>query len=223
MSSAPANIPLPEIMQFTVGSEVGFRGSLPSALPSVPAPNAGTVVRKRNLLMVEIMDPATGMPVMALLNNRKWTTNQIEQPRADALEQWNLINLTADTHPIHLHLVQFRLRDRQPIDAAAYLQQVFGTDMLTPADIGRGAMPYPAPWDDTTGPAVRPSPVEAGWKDTIQAHPGMVTRIIVPFGRGAAPSVPFGARNRFTGDYVWHCHILDHEDNEMMLPFRVLG
>jgi FtsP/CotA-like multicopper oxidase with cupredoxin domain len=74
------------------------------------------------------------------------------------------------------------------------------------------------------GPARRGAPYERGWKDTIQAHPGTVTRILVPFGPAAAPGVPFGSRvaTPFTGRYVWHCHILDHEDNEMMLPYEVV-
>jgi FtsP/CotA-like multicopper oxidase with cupredoxin domain len=143
----------------------------------------------------------------------------------DTLEQWNLINLTADTHPIHLHLVQFQLLNRQPINVGKYLLDVYGTDMLSPADIGKGRMPYPSVDGYLTGPARGPAAYERGWKDTIQAHPGMVTRILVPFGPGAALGVPFGQqhrRNPFTGEYVWHCHILDHEDNEMMLPYEVV-
>jgi len=58
------------------------------------------------------------------------------------------------------------------------------------------------------GPPEPPEPNEAGWKDTVRAHSRMVTRIIVPF-------------DGFTGRYVWHCHILEHEDNEMMRPYEV--
>jgi spore coat protein A, manganese oxidase len=60
------------------------------------------------------------------------------------------------------------------------------------------------------GPAQPPAPNEAGWKDTVQAYSRMVTRIIVPF-------------EGFTGRYVWHCHILEHEDNEMMRPYEVIA
>jgi spore coat protein A, manganese oxidase len=55
-----------------------------------------------------------------------------------------------------------------------------------------------------------PDPNEAGWKDTVRAHSRMVTRIIVPF-------------TGFTGRYVWHCHILEHEDNDMMRPYEVIA
>jgi spore coat protein A len=60
-----------------------------------------------------------------------------------------------------------------------------------------------------TGPVVAPEPHEAGWKDTIRAHSKMITRIIVRF-------------EGYTGRYVWHCHVLEHEDNEMMRPYDVL-
>jgi spore coat protein A len=61
-----------------------------------------------------------------------------------------------------------------------------------------------------TGPVVLPEPGEAGWKDTVRADGRMVTRIIIRF-------------EGFTGRYVWHCHILEHEDNEMMRPFEVVA
>jgi spore coat protein A len=61
-----------------------------------------------------------------------------------------------------------------------------------------------------TGGPVPPEPGESGWKDTVRADPGMATRIIVRF-------------EGFAGRYVWHCHILEHEDNEMMRPFDVVA
>jgi spore coat protein A, manganese oxidase len=59
------------------------------------------------------------------------------------------------------------------------------------------------------GPARPPDAGETGWKDTVRADHGMATRIIVRF-------------EGFAGRYVWHCHILEHEDNEMMRPFDVV-
>lgn len=60
-----------------------------------------------------------------------------------------------------------------------------------------------------TGPVTPPAPEEAGWKDTVRADPKMVTRILVRF-------------EGYAGRYVWHCHILEHEDNEMMRPYDVV-
>jgi spore coat protein A, manganese oxidase len=211
------------LMELRVERGRGFSRSPATVLRSSPITAPGPVVRERNLTLVEVMDPDTDEPVMALLNNRPWDTEDIEEPTVDTVEQWNLINLTEDSHPIHIHLVQFLLKDRQPIDAAAYLEDVYGTDMLTPEDVDGGARPYPSPDGYTAGDPRPPWPSEQGWKDTVQAHPGEVTRIIVPFGAGAGEGVPFGQTVTHIGEYVWHCHILEHEDNEMMLPYRVVA
>jgi spore coat protein A, manganese oxidase len=58
------------------------------------------------------------------------------------------------------------------------------------------------------GPVTLPEPNEMGWKDTVRAQPHAVTRIIVRF-------------EGYKGRYVWHCHNLEHEDNEMMRPYEV--
>jgi FtsP/CotA-like multicopper oxidase with cupredoxin domain len=75
------------------------------------------------------------------------------------------------------------------------------------------------------GDAAPPAPAESGWKDTAQVGPGEVMRILVRF---APTSVPVAAsrpgKNDYPFDptsgpgYVWHCHIVDHEDKEMMRP-----
>jgi spore coat protein A, manganese oxidase len=209
------------LLELRVQRRAGFAKTPPMILRDAPITSPGTAVRERNLTLVEIIDPDTDEPVMALLNNRPWATDDIERPTVNTVEIWNLINLTEDSHPIHVHLVQFLLKNRQPIDASRYLEDVFGTDELAPADVGTGDRPYPSPDGYITGDASGPLPSEAGWKDTIQAHPSEVTRIVVPFGPAAGIGVPFGQRVTHTGEYVWHCHILDHEDNEMMLPYVV--
>lgn len=211
--------PLKEIMQFTVGFGTGFNGPIPITLRQTPIIPLTAPVRVRNLTLVELIDPATGAPVKALLNNLNFMTSQIETPAVDTVEQWNIINTTGDTHPIHLHLVQFQILGRQKFNVAAYLAANY-PNLPNPAAGGAG--PYPAPSADafTSGNMVSPDPNEMGWKDTVRANPGEITRLLVPFGANAAPGVPFG--NSFKGSYVWHCHILEHEDNEMMLPFRVV-
>jgi Multicopper oxidase len=60
-----------------------------------------------------------------------------------------------------------------------------------------------------TGPRVPPPAGEAGWKDTVRCDPGEITRVITRF-------------DGFTGRYPYHCHILEHEDHEMMRQFEVI-
>ena len=62
---------------------------------------------------------------------------------------------------------------------------------------------------------------ERGWKDTVVSMPGEVTRIRVPFGAGAAGGAPLAIGSSFKGEYVWHCHILEHEDNDMMQRYVI--
>ena len=98
--------------------------------------------------------------MMMLLNNAHWGMPVTENPALDSVEIWNFLNFTDDSHPIHLHLVRFQILDRRGFEPFYYYTQ--------------GKVKY-------IGPVVPPAPNEAGWKDTVQAHPGMVTRIIARF------------------------------------------
>ncbi|MDQ2903462.1 MAG: multicopper oxidase domain-containing protein [Ktedonobacteraceae bacterium] len=122
-----------------------------------------------------------------------------ETPRAGATEVWQIANLTGDTHPIHFHLVNVQVLARQPFNVEKY----------------NGTPSY-------TGPARGPGKTERGWKETVRMHPGDVTSVIMRFDLPAVPfSVPPSPR---TGghEYVWHCHILDHEEHDMMRPLVVM-
>jgi FtsP/CotA-like multicopper oxidase with cupredoxin domain len=167
-----------------------------------------------------------------------------EQPDEGSMEVWEIINITADAHPIHLHLVQFQLLGRQPINAVEYAaayDALFPGAMYLPGygppmnynipngDEALGGNPAPSPYFvdmGDFGPARGPEPFEYGWKDTVTAYPGEVTRIAV---RWAPTDTPTDTTEGFPfvpdegHGYVWHCHILDHEDNEMMRPTQIIS
>jgi spore coat protein A len=107
--------------------------------------------------------------MLMLLDGKHWHDPVSEKPRLGSTEIWSLVNLTDDTHPIHLHLVRFQILDRRPFDVDQYLSSK--------------TLRY-------TGPAQPPPAHEAGWKDTAQVYPGMVTRYIIRFEgyAGARPS-----------------------------------
>jgi spore coat protein A len=177
-----------DIMQFRVAAKgAPDTRSLPPALSSYTKIPESRAVKTRRLTLDERMDPVQQSMGM-LLNDTPWHMPVTEKPVLNTTEIWELVNLTEDAHPIHIHLVKFQILDRRPFDT--YQFQDKGTVRFT-------------------APAIPPSPTESGWKDTVRAEPGVMTRIIIPF-------------EGFTGRYVWHCHILEHEDNEMMRPYEVV-
>ncbi len=175
------------VMQFRVSkTHVSDTSSMPSTIRPVPRIPERSAVKTRILTLGE-KDNMAGLPEMMLLNNAHWDMPITENPKLDSVEIWELLNFTDDSHPIHLHLVRFQILDRRSFEPQAYY---YG-----------GKIQY-------IGGPIPPAANEAGWKDTVQAPPGMVTRIIVKF-------------EGYRGRYVWHCHILEHEDNEMMRPYQV--
>ncbi len=213
-----------QIMQFTVPVDarkpVKPKG-LPDKLNDMPEFKSD---KERILTLNEVMGP--NGPTMVLLNGQMWSAPISETPRVGSTEEWVIANLTADSHPIHLHLVQFQLLNRQDFDATGYMakwEEVNGMAPLMHPTIEVPVEPYLSP----NGP-IEPDENERGWKDTVRMNPNQVTRIRVRFAPQDVPTdgVKPG-ENLFPFDpttepgYVWHCHILDHEDNEMMRPYKV--
>ena len=211
-----------QIMQFRVVAPVGTDTStIPASLNTI-TPLAGQKLT-RSLTLNEVLDPISGTPVMLVLDGKRWGAPITELPEYGTTEIWEIINLTMDTHPIHLHLVQFQLLSRQAFDTVGYLAAYNAANPVIPVPPGGTYTPIPvAPY--LLGAPAGPNPNEAGWKDTVQMNPGEVTRIIVRF----TPTGTAGGTT-YTFDptagpptYVWHCHIIDHEDNEMMRPYQVV-
>jgi spore coat protein A len=195
-----------QIMQFRVTKPLNGKdtSSLPSRLREVERLEARNALTVRDVAFREYSHAETGEPTIVLFNGRRWNQPIVDKPKLGSTEIWNLINTTEDSHPIHLHLVKFQLLDRQPFDWESYLTA------WNPSRIpGEGPNPIPVTPEFLKENPVGPEASEGGWKDTIRANPGQITRIIVRF-------------EDYTGKYPWHCHILEHEDNEMMLQFQVV-
>lgn len=116
--------------------------------------------RARRFTLDQYDDTLGVNPMLMLLDGKYWHEPVSEKPRLGTVEIWSLINLTGDTHPIHLHQARFQVLDRRAFDVNEYL--------------GCGQLRYLAP-------ARPPGPDEMGWKDTARAYPGDVTRFIIPF------------------------------------------
>lgn len=207
-----------QIMQFNVNQKLQVNRGLPAATVS-----AGDILRDpitelvadnpgqpRKLGLFEGSDeygrlqPLLGAFVASedAIESLTWDDAITENPALNATEEWEVYNFTGDAHPVHLHLVAFQIINRQPIN--------FEVDEIPQhqhsGEYGIGGSV--AISDITTaGPAEEPPVNERGWKDTFIVPPGYVGRVIAKFDR--------------PGRYVWHCHILSHEDHEMMRPYHV--
>jgi len=231
------------------------------------APNV-TIDKKRQIILKEFQ--GAGGPLMVFVNNTQFMGTAspgvdagvfpdgiTEVPQQGAIEEWEIINLTMDAHPMHNHLAQFQILNRQPFDNTptgypAVWEAAFGTDptmapLFNGCTVGQFCpgygppLPYQVPNADGAlggNPAVSPylvgaptppAPEESGWKDTAKAHPGEVLRFLVRFTPTSVPvtTTSTAGQNLYPFDptagpgYVWHCHIIDHEDQDMMRPYKV--
>jgi len=185
-----------QIMQFRVVPSAAADLTTPPqqlVLPAVPTLPAPAVTRRLAVLeqMSQYVDDAPAEALLGTVSSngvwakRLWMDPVSENPAEGATEVWEFYNATEDAHPIHVHETKFEVLGRQGITIDEMARSVY-------------LMP---------GTARPPEPWESGFKDTVIAYPGQVTRIRARFGTA--------------GQYAWHCHIVEHEDNEMMRPYRI--
>jgi spore coat protein A len=179
-----------QMMQFRVGSTpVPDSSQVTGTLRPVVSLPETAAVRRLEMTLNEFKEPA-GNPMVMLLNRTPWHMPVTETAKLGSSEIWSLVNLTDDTHPIHLHHVRFQVMDRRSFDRDVYLLQ-------------NATLRF-------TGDVLGPNPNETGWKDVVQCPPNMVTRIHISF-------------DGFAGRYLWHCHVQEHEANNMMRPYDIVG
>lgn len=182
-------------------------------LPLVPRLTPTTTMM-REIVMKEDVDPVTGLPIDMKLNGKWFDDRPIDEtPIQNDTEIWQFINLTVDAHPMHMHLVKFQVYNRQPFDAKTYTTAWLAFQAGGPKPILANYL--------TKGPAVPPLPEEMGWKDTAKSYPGEILRVIAKFEIPAPDPLIAGSGTILPAEYVYHCHILEHEENEMMRPFTV--
>jgi spore coat protein A, manganese oxidase len=189
-----------DVMLFKVTKPLAGKdtSSLPDTLVPWTPMDPSLAVRERTLALTEMDRPSDGYTMIGLLGQKHWNDPITEDPKVGSTEIWSFANTTGDVHPIHLHLVQFQVLNRQPFDVKAFAQT--GKIVYT----GR-----PMPAESNERPA---------WKDTIKTYAGLITRVIAKFDLPAGTPVKSGDEFR----YVWHCHVLEHEDNEMMRPYKIV-
>jgi spore coat protein A len=217
-----ANAPYPggdPVDPDTTGKVMAFRVSLAKSgrpdpqLPDFlrpklgPVPVPGIPARLRRILLVEGTDSYGRLQTMLgivdpsrpTMNGTLVFTDPIsENPGLNDTEVWEFYNTTEDAHPIHMHLVDFRILNRQPF--TANVTEKRNSDGSIGGVLDKNSIVF-------TGKPRIPGAEERGKKDTAKMFPGEVTRVITNFDR--------------TGEFLYHCHILSHEDHEMMRPYYV--
>jgi spore coat protein A, manganese oxidase len=191
-----------QVMQFRVVPAVAADPTTPPqflVLPTITRLSGGTA---RPLALIEKagvgfdaqgnevegpIEALLGRVVDGVLTEHPWMDAVTENPAVGATEVWEFYNTTADAHPMHIHEVAFQVVNREGL-ALDENEEVIRPIQLT------GNVSLPEPWEN-------------GWKDTVVAYPGQVTRLRMKFVN--------------PGQFVWHCHIVEHEDNEMMRPYRI--
>jgi FtsP/CotA-like multicopper oxidase with cupredoxin domain len=191
-----------QVMEFRVAGSMRRDRTTPPQFLQLPAITPlGPSTETRPLALIEEMStyfeeaPAAallgtvdGDPATELVTTTPymWMEPVTENPEVGDTETWEFYNATGDAHPMHIHEVLFEVVNRQPILVEEESHRV---------QVAPDSEPRP------------PEPWEAGWKDTVTAYPGEVTRVKMKFEN--------------EGQFVWHCHIVSHEDNEMMRPYRI--
>jgi spore coat protein A len=191
-----------QIMEFRVVPTVDQDDTTPPQflqLPAIAPLPTESVTRKLALIEkmgegVDDQGEAVEGPTEAVLGTvesgvwveRTWSEAVTENPDTGATELWEMYNTTGDAHPMHIHEIVFEVVNRQDL-------VLENEEVAEPIQLD--------------GDPIAAEPWETGYKDTVIAYPGQVTRV--------------RARFEKAGQYVWHCHIVEHEDNEMMRPYRI--
>ncbi|MGH3900102.1 MAG: multicopper oxidase family protein [Pseudonocardiaceae bacterium] len=165
--------------------------------------------------MIEIEHPPSSLPAdgiiqVRLADGKVRTLQRVGRTFKDAAnfyvtqegwEQWKILNVSIAEHPIHLHLIKFQALSRELFDLTGYDESAGGTTTPLPY-IGEGTL----------------DPNEQGWKDTIRVNASRVVDGVV-VGEVVSIAGKFGGAS---GRFMYHCHILEHEDEGMMSTFVVM-
>jgi spore coat protein A len=211
---------IPEIMQFRVTKRLSKGGDKTTPPPKLKLRPVRPIKPTRHTRRREWVVYEPHLFGTLTFNALPFAAPSQDTIKAGSTEIWEYINPNHDAHPMHVHLVSFQVLNRQPLDAAGYQAQY---DRW----LARGRKPADKPVlaRYLTGPPIPPDPDEArSHKDTVKAYSQMVTRIIInefnpPTSRIAG--LP-GSGTRLPATYVHHCHLLEHEDDDLMRPFRIV-
>lgn len=185
------------------------KSKVPENLIQYPSPDVSSAAQTRYIAMYEYASEIDE-PTHLYLNNKSYEEPATETPKVGTSEVWYIINLTDDNHPLHVHLGLFRVLEQTKIENLLEFKNCMNeTNDAIKCQINKHA----------TGHKVEVPQHEKGWKNVFKMRPKYVTKILVRFSYvHTDASYSFDATAE--PGYVYHCHILDHEDNAMMRPLK---
>jgi len=219
-------LPYPQVLRLRIAGDGVSRYSIPRELATDfedPVADALACARRRaialveremegepNMLTMRELAPAAEDdegPLVTVTDGEQTTRYRVAAahfedattffPMLGEDEVWQVINLTGDTHPIHLHLDPFQILSRRPIRHETPDGAIGERDLASTVTLERDP-------SDELDHAIDDN--ERGLKDTIRVNPNELVEIAVRF-------------TAYSGRYMYHCHILEHEDRDMMRPF----
>ncbi|GFQ04559.1 multicopper oxidase lpr1 [Phtheirospermum japonicum] len=209
-SGDPVNEANRNIMKFVIrnGNELD-KSRIHRTLIEYPSPDVSTASVTRYIALYEYTSKIDE-PTHLYINGMSFEDPVTETPKAGSTEIWNVINLTEDNHPLHIHLGLFVALDQtELLDVDNFRECMLKNNNATECHMEKHAR----------GKKEEVSAHEKGWKNVYKMMPGYVTKILVKFSYiHTNESYPFDATKE--PGYVYHCHILDHEDNAMMRPLK---
>ncbi len=171
-----------QVMRFRVVAPASIDNSTPPDRLRLPALAALGDASNTRMLSLKTGSRGSGKPVSTLgtlsAGPLAWKDPITENPALGVTEIWEIHNFTKHAHPIHIHMAHFQVVGRQPFHG--------GTSIA-----GQNT----------------PLGSETGFKDTVIAYPGEITRLKVRF--------------EIAGLFAWQRHMGDHGDGQMMRPYRV--
>ncbi|PON78728.1 Copper-resistance protein [Parasponia andersonii] len=212
-SGDPVNEANGKVMKFVINSHPEVdTWRVPRKLIEYPRPDLSSASRTRYIAMYEYTSP-TDEPTHLYLNAKPYEAPATETPRAGTAEIWEVINLTEDNHPLHIHLGLFvAVEQTQLVHVEEFKSCMTKYNDAVKCKISKYAR----------GRKIQVPAHESGWKNVYKMTPGFVTKILVRFSYiHSNASYPFDATAE--PGYVYHCHILDHEDNAMMRPLKIIS
>ncbi|KAK4804353.1 hypothetical protein SAY86_004170 [Trapa natans] len=201
------------IMKFIIApgkSNPPDTSSVPPVLMVYPPAIAPKGAVKRYIVMYEYQ--AAGGPTHLYINGKRLEDPATETPKSGTTEVWEVINLTGDDHPLHLHLASFQaIKVQEIVDLSTFTACMAQKNDSLKCNVN----------SHVKGKLINIPEYERTWKHTVKITPGYQTTIVVKFNLvdNDAP-YPFDASTE--PGYVYHCHILDHEDNAMIRPLKLL-